>query len=355
MLMHIIELYPVNLLQIVFFSLASMGAIFLWKSAVYRTLAFFFLYQSVLMLLNFTEETRLITPFYLITPALTLLVGPLLYFFVRSLVHEVELTARQKWIHLIPMLAVVPFTGYTQSVIALGTVSQLTYLLLSFQLLNRYHIASMAVRSDADSMKLTWIVKALAAFTVLVVIDLVRLNLQTQPHISIDLKMAWYFTDTVLFLCVSAYLLFRAINKPQLFTDMLPYEQSLQDTTSEAEQQDIASAKSLCHSIEAVIVGQALFKQQRLSVNDIAAETGLNVKDISWAINVGSEKNFCEFINSLRVQHMKDTIEGGVPEGTKLLDLAFESGFSSKSTFNTVFKREVGVTPTQFLHKAQRQ
>ena len=78
---------------------------------------------------------------------------------------------------------------------------------------------------------------------------------------------------------------------------MLPYEQSLQETTSEAKQQDIASAKSLCHSIEAVIVGQALFKQQRLSVNDIAAETGLNVKDISWAINVGSEKNFCEFIN----------------------------------------------------------
>ena len=145
--------------------------------------------------------------FYLITPALTLLVGPLLYFFVRSLVHEVELTARQKWIHLIPMLAVVPFTGYTQSVIALGTVSQLTYLLLSFQLLNRYHIASMAVRSDADSMKLTWIVKALAAFTVLVVIDLVRLNLQTQPHISIDLKMAWYFTDTVLFsLCFCIFI-----------------------------------------------------------------------------------------------------------------------------------------------------
>ena len=188
----------------------------------------------------------------------------------------------------------------------------------------------------------------------LVVIDLVRLNLQTQPHISIDLKMAWYFTDTVLFLCVSAYLLFRAISKPQLFTDMLPYEQSLQDTTSEAEQQDIASAKS-CHSIEAIIVGQALFKQQRLSVNDIAAETGLNVKDISWAINVGSEKNFCEFINSLRVQHMKNTMERGVSKGTKLLDLAFESGFSSKSTFNTVFKREVGVTPSQFLQTVSRQ
>ena len=355
MLMQTIELYPVNLLQVAFFTLASIGAVLIWKSRIYRSLSYFFLYQSVLMLLNFAEETRILTPFYLITPVFTLLVGPLLYFFVRSLVHENEFSNSQKLIHLLPMFVALPFTEFTQSVIALGTVSQFTYLVLSFRLLNRYHNASMAVRSDADSMKLTWIVKALSSFAALVVTDLVRLNLQTQTDISIDVKMAWYFTDTFLFFCISAYLLLKAISKPQLFTGMLPYEQLLQEATSENKQQDLSTATSLCQNIETIILERELFKRQRLSVNDIADETGLNVKDISWAINIGSEKNFCEFINSLRVQHMKNTIEAGVPKSKKLIDLAFESGFSSKSTFNTVFKREVGITPTQFLQTVNIQ
>ena len=104
--MHIIELYPVNT-SIVFFSLASIGAIFLWKSAVYRTLAFFFLYQSVLMLLNFTEKLGSLLLLFDYTgfdPA-SRTITVFLCSFIGA---RVELTARQKWIHLIPMLAVVP-------------------------------------------------------------------------------------------------------------------------------------------------------------------------------------------------------------------------------------------------------
>nr|WP_256489410.1 AraC family transcriptional regulator [Pleionea sp. CnH1-48] len=132
---------------------------------------------------------------------------------------------------------------------------------------------------------------------------------------------------------------------------MLPYEQSVQPTTPEDKQQDLPTAKALCQNIESIILQKELFKQQRITVTDIANETGLTVKNISWAINLGANQNFCEYINALRVKDMKEKIIAGIPKGQKLLDLAFESGFNSKSTFNTVFKREVGMTPTQFLQK----
>ncbi|MCO7224405.1 helix-turn-helix domain-containing protein [Pleionea sp. CnH1-48] len=326
-----------------------LGAFLIWNLKIYRNLAIFFIYQSVLMLLNFLEETQITSSTHLITPAFTLVVGPLLYFFVRSLVNDTALPLSKKCAHFIPMLLALPFTNFTQVVIALGTVSQILYLAASFRLLSRYHLASMGVRSDAYSMKLTWIIRALSVFAVIVIIDLIRLNMQ--KHTSGDLKAAWYFINVLVFFCISLYLLLKVLKNPQLFDGMLPYEQSVQPTTPEDKQQDLPTAKALCQNIESIILQKELFKQQRITVTDIANETGLTVKNISWAINLGANQNFCEYINALRVKDMKEKIIAGIPKGQKLLDLAFESGFNSKSTFNTVFKREVGMTPTQFLQK----
>lgn len=353
MFLHYMEILPINLLQIVFFTLTSLGALLIWNVKIYRSLAIFFIYQSVLMLLNFLEETKITLSFHLITPVLTLAVGPLLYFFIRSLVNEKVLPYSKKCAHLIPMLVALPFTGFTQLVIALGTISQIIYLAASFQLLHRYYVASMAVRSDADSMKLTWIVKALITYIITVIIDLIRLN--TQKHNPIDLKAAWYFIDVLVFFCISLYLLFKVISKPQLFNGMISYERLNQPTTLESRQPDLPTAIDLCKNIENIILQKELFKLQRLTITDIANETGLNMKNISWAINLGANRNFCEYINALRVKDMQDKIVAGLPKGKKLLDLAFESGFNSKSTFNTVFKRELGMTPTQFLRNNSRQ
>ncbi len=126
-----------------FFSLTSLGVFLTWNSKVYRNLAFFFLYQSVLMLLNFLEETQITGMFYLITPVLTLLVGPLLYFFVRSIVQEKGLSVGEESLHLAPMFVALPFTNYTQTVIAFGSVSQILYLALAFRLMSRYHKVSI--------------------------------------------------------------------------------------------------------------------------------------------------------------------------------------------------------------------
>lgn len=355
MLLQSFQLFPVNLLHIAFFTLTSVGALLIWNSKVYRSLAIFFIYQSILMLLNFIEETRIVNVSYLVTPVLTLLVGPLLYLFIRSLVHDKELKVSDKLLHLLPAVLALPFTEYTQTIIAVGSTSQIVYLTLSIKLLYRYHNASKAVTSEAESMTLFGVVKALVVFAAIVITDLIRLNLQTNSYLSVESKMAWYFIDTFVLFCVSLFLLFKAVSKPQLFTGMISYEKLLQKTQSENDYEDLSAAQSIFQSLEKLIMEEELFKQQRLSVTDVANKSGLNVKDLSWAINQGAGKNFCEYINTLRVQYLKDKIDTGTHGSLTLLDLAFEAGFGSKSTFNTVFKREVGITPSQFLKKVKSQ
>jgi AraC-like DNA-binding protein len=92
-----------------------------------------------------------------------------------------------------------------------------------------------------------------------------------------------------------------------------------------------------------------LYKKPRLSVDDLAKETGMQMKDISWAFNAGAKTSFNNYINRLRINEFKKRLQYSNADSESLLTLAIESGFNSKSSFNSTFKREVGKTPSQYL------
>lgn len=348
MILQSIELLPVHIVQIVFACQVSFIALLIWNKDRYRSLAIFFVFQAILSAMNVLEGTNITNQYHLVTPALTLVIGPILYFFIRSLVNDVALTTQEKGMHLILAIIALPFTHYTQLIIAFGTLSQVLYLMLSFRLLTRYHKISKAVSSDAHRYKLTWLVNALAIFTFVTVTDLIRMNLQTiTPEF---VKALWYLINEVIFYGFSCYLAFSIIRQPLLFDGMLSYEKLEEHKISGDQESERALANSIFATIENKVVQEELFKKPRFTVTDLAKITGVNVKDISWAINLGSNRNFCDYINSLRIAEVKNKLLAGESDTTSLLDIALASGFNSKSTFNAVFKKEVGTTPSQFIH-----
>ena len=88
-----------------------------------------------------------------------------------------------------------------------------------------------------------------------------------------------------------------------------------------------------------------------LSLGDLADQIGIHSNQLSWLINKKFEKNFKEFINDYRVAAFKDLSIDPKNEHITLIGLAFESGFNSKTAFNTFFKKSTGMTPNQFLKK----
>lgn len=85
--------------------------------------------------------------------------------------------------------------------------------------------------------------------------------------------------------------------------------------------------------------------------NDINLETlaqrlSLPERTLSRIVNQHFQKNFFEFINTHRIEEAKSLLISD-PKKT-ILDVLAEAGFSSKSTFNSIFKQQVGLTPTQF-------
>jgi AraC-like DNA-binding protein len=81
----------------------------------------------------------------------------------------------------------------------------------------------------------------------------------------------------------------------------------------------------------------------------LALDLELYPNQLSWLINENLGKNFSEFINHYRVETFKRISKDPKNSHITLLGLAYDSGFNSKTVFNTFFKKETGMTPNQFL------
>jgi len=73
---------------------------------------------------------------------------------------------------------------------------------------------------------------------------------------------------------------------------------------------------------------------------------GVSTHHLSEALNQHEGKNFYQFINDYRVSYVQKML--AQEQTAKILDLAMTAGFSSKSTFNAVFKQTTGLSPTQY-------
>jgi AraC-like DNA-binding protein len=90
-----------------------------------------------------------------------------------------------------------------------------------------------------------------------------------------------------------------------------------------------------------------------LSLRALADQLGMHPNQLSWLLNESIGKNFSEFVNHYRVEAFKQFAKDPKKAHLTLSGLAYESGFNSKTVFNTYFKGQTGLTPKQYLKQQQ--
>jgi AraC-like DNA-binding protein len=322
----------------------------LWSRQSCRGLCYFLIFVAFSMVFNLAEELGGLKEFYHVTPVFMLGIGPFFYFFVYQFVYPDKKIDRKLIVHLLPMLTALAFTQFPQLLVVLGSSSQLLYAYISVNLVFAYHKASFDVRSDADSLQLNWLINILVLFVLLGVLDLFRLNLQYFISGSVNF-VGQLFNNTSALLLFS-YLIFKAIKQTVLVDGSNVFEvleYSVEEENNENNKKEEEIARAIFISLEQIIVENSLHHKARLTLSDLVDETGLNSRDISRAINLIGGVSFCDFINKLRVRDIKKHLAHRLELEVSLLDLAYQFGFNSKSSFNSVFKRELGMTPTQYI------
>ena len=90
-------------------------------------------------------------------------------------------------------------------------------------------------------------------------------------------------------------------------------------------------------------------RNPEITLKELADSLGMHPNHISQIINEKLNQNFYDFINNYRIKEAERLLTSG--SDLNILEIAFESGFKSKSTFNTAFKKHTGLTPTEYKKK----
>jgi len=110
--------------------------------------------------------------------------------------------------------------------------------------------------------------------------------------------------------------------------------------------QSAQEASRILGKLDHAVLAGSLYREAGLTLPMLAAKVGAKPNVISQALNQTLGLSFFDYINGHRIDEAKRLLETG-EDGT-ILDIAYEVGFNSKSTFNAAFKKHTGQTPSLF-------
>jgi AraC-like DNA-binding protein len=111
---------------------------------------------------------------------------------------------------------------------------------------------------------------------------------------------------------------------------------------------DAHEAEQLRDRLLATMDATKLWQDSELTLADLAAKLDSTPHKLSEVLNVQVGQTFYDFVNGYRVREVQRRIKAGEAQKFKMLSLALDAGFASKSTFNQVFKKHTNLTPSDF-------
>lgn len=329
-------------------------------------------------------------------PAMVMLLGPVLYGYVRQITGQRTFTTKDWCIHLAPWLAVWLFLnspsvfrvaelkiamwqaiadrelkGYsilpTDIVLRILAIkAHLTaYLWFSWQSLNQFKSTINNLRAD-NSVDVVVQLKFLTLSFIFLEALWVSLFV---AHQYLGIGTLNQVSDVwLLFIGIIVFALgFTGLQKPDLiFTQeerlfSIPQPHLPNNDYDEQESSKVkyihsvlpeSAANDIAKRIEHAMQDQQLYLNDKLTLTDLANALALKSHTLSQVINQSMKTNFYRLINSYRVQHAVHLLED-----TTLIwpieRIALESGFSNRVTFNKAFKEQMNCTASNYKKKHQ--
>lgn len=105
---------------------------------------------------------------------------------------------------------------------------------------------------------------------------------------------------------------------------------------------------NLKQQLSHLIQEQKPYMDSELNLIKLSELMNITAHQLSYVINTGFSENFFQYINKFRVQKAKELLINDKMNNLTILGIAYESGFNSKTSFNTTFKKITGKTPSEF-------
>ena len=158
------------------------------------------------------------------------------------------------------------------------------------------------------------------------------------------------FENLVVYLLLSCTILIYAIGymglkQPAIFSTFGTPDKRGMVTNGEEKQSKYSKSTLTSEQAQKILIrllhlmdNERIYLQSDLKLKDVAEELLISSNHLSQVINENLNKNFFDFVNSYRVKAAKEMIVDPSKQHLTILTIAFEVGFNSKSSFNSLFK-----------------
>ena len=311
--------------------------------------------------------------------------GPLLYLYIRSFKEVIGW--RKAWPHLVPFFVFVLLSYWNLSSFAAkypnstqlpdeilkspGTLlitfakpaQQILYYFLARKELLLYQRSIRHIFSETSRIDLGWANFLVNGYLVLVVTFLLifPLILNYPQHFNllllINMAVATPYMYIITYKGITQPTIWQiesGVNKEKVEEEILEAEEAATEKTH-AKKAKPADGKiqETMNRILLLMVEEKLYQEAELTLHQLAERLQIPNYQVSQALNEGLKKNFYDLINGYRVEEAKRLLLDEKSRNYTILSIGFEAGFNSKTTFNTVFKKFTGLTPTEFRDKQQ--
>lgn len=109
--------------------------------------------------------------------------------------------------------------------------------------------------------------------------------------------------------------------------------------------------EQLAEKIKQLMLKRKLYTNPELKLSDLAAEAGTTSNALSYMFNQYLRQNYYDFVNTYRIEEFKRIVEAGEHQRFTLNAMMEQCGFSSRTSFFRCFKKQCGLTPTEYIRK----
>ncbi|WP_290293456.1 helix-turn-helix domain-containing protein [Lutimonas halocynthiae] len=120
---------------------------------------------------------------------------------------------------------------------------------------------------------------------------------------------------------------------------------------SKLEAQDLTLYKN---KLAKYMMDTEKYLDSELNIVDLSKELNISSKLLSQVINEGYNCNFFDFVNNYRIDMATSLFRNQTDTKLTISEVMYDSGFNSKSSFNTAFKKFTQKTPTQFKNDLKK-
>lgn len=232
-------------------------------------------------------------------------------------------------------------------------IQMLLYIVAAFMILRKARKIYLENYAGASIQSLNWLFQFTLALSVFYFIALVKniFKFTVYLNISEGLKIGLLVFE---FFIIFWYL-YKALNNPSLFRNIDSKLKLVSDIISEEKKIEPETLNEDLLRLKKYMADEKPFLDPALTIQDISNSLDIPVRELSVLINHQLGQHFYDFVNTYRIENTIEILKDSSKSKVTVLEILYEVGFNSKSSFNTAFKKHTGNTPTAYRKSLQNK